>query len=249
MIFHINNNVLYDEEENTLAHIDNAANKIVLLRPSARLLSLFIRNNNVLLMREKLLNEVWVEHGLKASNNNLNNYVSGLRKSLAQFGEEKIIVTFPRQGFKFTAESIHVENENKRSIKNEYEADDTKEARRSGFFRRKIAWLLLRRSVATMLICLLLFTAFMVYKHSMHINVYPLGNYASCQLYSMKAGGGDKVKVIEFIQRESLNCASKADVYYYDRVEQEGIKDGAGLVTFCPRTANTPCFSKPIDND
>lgn len=87
MIFHINNNVLYDEDENTLSHIDNAATKIVLLRPSARLLSLFIRNNNVLLMRERLLNDVWVEHGLKASNNNLNNYVSGLRKSLAQFGE------------------------------------------------------------------------------------------------------------------------------------------------------------------
>lgn len=80
MIFHINNNVLFNEDECTLAHIDNTTTKIVLLKPSTRLLSLFVRNNNVLLLRDKLLNDVWVEHGLKASNNNLNNYVSGLRK-------------------------------------------------------------------------------------------------------------------------------------------------------------------------
>lgn len=112
MIFHINNNVLFNEDECTLAHIDNTATKIVLLKPSTRLLSLFIRNNNVLLLRDKLLNDVWVEYGLKASNNNLNNYVSGLRKSLAQFGEEELIVTYPRQGFKFSADIIQEINEN-----------------------------------------------------------------------------------------------------------------------------------------
>ncbi|MGS4232992.1 transcriptional regulator [Serratia marcescens] len=116
MIFIINESILYNEEEGTLMHVDNASNKIALLKPTSRLLSLFIKNNNKLLLRERLLNDVWVDHGLKASNNNLNNYVSGLRKSLAQFGAEEIIVTYPRQGFKFTAKSIHEANENKDEI-------------------------------------------------------------------------------------------------------------------------------------
>lgn len=106
-------------------HIDNASNRIALLKPTSRLLSLFIKNNNKLLLRERLLNDVWVDHGLKASNNNLNNYVSGLRKSLAQFGAEEIIVTYPRQGFKFIARNIHEANENKVEIYREEKHRET----------------------------------------------------------------------------------------------------------------------------
>ena len=106
-------------------HVDNASNKIALLKLTSRLLSLFIKNNNKLLLRERLLNDVWVDHGLKASNNNLNNYVSGLRKSLAQFGAEEIIVTYPRQGFKFIARNIREANENKVEIYREEKHRET----------------------------------------------------------------------------------------------------------------------------
>lgn len=54
MIFIINEDILFNEDEGTLSHIDNASNKIALLKPTGRLLSLFIRNNDKLLLREKV---------------------------------------------------------------------------------------------------------------------------------------------------------------------------------------------------
>lgn len=107
MIFDINGYISYDEQAGTLEITNDLSNKISLPKAAARLLSLFVRNNNLLVTRDQLLNDVWEEYGLKASNNNLNNYISGLRKSLSLLGEDDIIVTYPRQGFKFVARTIY----------------------------------------------------------------------------------------------------------------------------------------------
>ncbi|HGM5336605.1 TPA: transcriptional regulator [Serratia marcescens] len=249
MIFHINNNVLYDEEENTLSHIDNAATKIVLLRPSARLLSLFIRNNNILLMRDRLLNDVWVEHGLKASNNNLNNYVSGLRKSLAQFGEETIIVTYPRQGFKFTADTIHEINDNKEKKDKIDNSEGTTEVIAPGNLQRgnngeKRTF---KHLVMAFFACLVPFAAIVLYQNAIRINMYSLGEYERCQIYSMNSGIGNLSHIRQFIQRAGFNCQSRANVYYYDSIRDETSQKGKELLTFCPQEGSAPCIYNYID--
>ncbi|CAI2014665.1 Transcriptional regulatory protein, C terminal [Serratia quinivorans] len=249
MIFHINNNVLFNEDECTLAHIDNTTTKIVLLKPSTRLLSLFVRNNNVLLLRDKLLNDVWVEHGLKASNNNLNNYVSGLRKSLAQFGEEEIIITYPRQGFKFSAEIIHGVNDSDQADTREnltseevlHSADINPKHNINGNQRS------LRRMIMTFVASLMLFSAIVVYQNSTRVSMYPLGNYERCQIYSMNANGGDLGKIKRIIQRTGISCQGKADVYYYDNIRDEVTQEDTELLTFCPRETNSPCIYNYID--
>ncbi|EPF7467196.1 winged helix-turn-helix domain-containing protein [Serratia marcescens] len=249
MIFIINDIVLYNEEDGTLAHIDNASNKIALLKPSARLLSMFIRNNNNLLLRERLLNEVWVEHGLKASNNNLNNYVSGLRKSLAQCGTEDIIVTYPRQGFKFSAISIHETDSNqgkyKKVHKNTLETTTIPppENKQPGIRRS------LQRLIMIMAACLVPFAAIVLYQNSTRINVYPLGSFGNCQIYSMTLGSGDLGQIKRVIQRAGFSCQTRADVYYYDNIRSEDSKSGKEQLTFCPRDINGPCVNKLIDNN
>lgn len=60
----------------------------------------------MLIKRQQLLEEVWEERGLKGTNSNLNNYISLLRRHLAQLGETELIITYPRQGFKFVANKI-----------------------------------------------------------------------------------------------------------------------------------------------
>ncbi|CAI0881910.1 winged helix-turn-helix domain-containing protein [Serratia entomophila] len=249
MIFHINNNVLFNEDECTLAHIDNTATKIVLLKPSTRLLSLFIRNNNVLLLRDRLLNDVWVEHGLKASNNNLNNYVSGLRKSLAQFGEEELIVTYPRQGFKFSADIIQEVNDHD-LIDTKYndigdrpmqDAHIKVESFSSGNQRS------LRRMIMTFVACLVLFSVMMIYQNSTRVSMYPLGNYERCQIYSMNAGDGDLGQIKRIIQGSGFSCQGKADVYYYDNIRDETSQLDTELLTFCPRESNSPCIYNYIN--
>ncbi|MBP1132027.1 MULTISPECIES: winged helix-turn-helix domain-containing protein [Serratia] len=246
MIFNINDNVLYNEEEGTLMHIDNASSKLALLKPTCRLLSLFIRNNDVLLLRDRLLNEVWVEYGLKASNNNLNNYVSGLRKSLAQFGEEELIVTYPRQGFKFSAKVIHqIANEdepyayeNKFSWQDEYSPST-----------KKRLWNPFQRLIMITAACLVPFAAIVLYQNSTRINVYPLGNYERCQIYSMKLGSGSLDKIRGIIQQAGFNCKSKADVYYYDNIRNENSQSNEEQITFCPREISSPCINNYINNN
>ncbi|MEL5367330.1 helix-turn-helix domain-containing protein, partial [Serratia nevei] len=80
---------------------------IILTATLNRLLALFVKNNNLVLSREHVLEKVWEEHGQVASDNNLNNSMSVLRKILATLGEEDILVTLPRQGFSFTAKEIN----------------------------------------------------------------------------------------------------------------------------------------------
>lgn len=246
MIFNINDNVLYNEEEGTLAQIDNANGKIALLKPTCRLLSLFIRHNNALLLRERLLNEVWVEHGLKASNNNLNNYVSGLRKSLAQFGEEELIVTYPRQGFKFTARIIREVNDND-SLDKEKGGDPLQHKVEPT--ENSVIWRPLQRLIMIVAACLVPFAAIVLYQNSNRINVYPLGNYQQCQIYSMHLDSGSLEKIKRIIQRSGLSCKKRADVYYYGSVRNENLSSNEEQLTFCPRETNSPCISNYIDNN
>lgn len=228
-------------------HIDNASNKIALLKPTSRLLSLFIKNNNKLLLRERLLNDVWVEYGLKASNNNLNNYVSGLRKSLAQFGAEEIIVTYPRQGFKFIAESIHETNENKGEIYHEEQQREVEIASTpppenpSSDIRRA-----LQRLIMIAAACLVPFAIIVLYQNSTRISVYPLGHYQSCQVYSMNLGGGSLEKVKQVIQQAGFNCRTRADVYYYANIRNERTNQDEQQITYCPRAGNSPCINNYI---
>ncbi|MGQ6475946.1 winged helix-turn-helix domain-containing protein [Serratia sp. IR-2025] len=248
MIFAINQSILFNEDEGTLSHIDNAENKIALLKPTSRLLSLFIRNNDKLLLRERLLNDVWVEHGLKASNNNLNNYVSGLRKSLAQFGVEDIIVTYPRQGFKFNALIIQQMDVSIDGIeKNDYSDTEITSTpppvKRTPNFRRSV-----QRLIMIMAACLVPFAIVVLYQNSTRINVYPLGTYQNCQIYSMKLGSGDVESLKRVIRQSGFDCQYRADVYYYDSIHNEGAERSEQWITYCPRSSNSPCINNYIDN-
>lgn len=245
MIFIINEDILFNEDEGTLSHIDNVDNKIVLLKPTSRLLSLFIRNNDKLLLRERLLNEVWVEHGLKASNNNLNNYISGLRKVLAQFGVEEIIITYPRQGFKFSAKYIHEKNDTSKEYKTETEVSSTSPPVSNQLDMRRS----LRRLIMVLATCLVPFAMIVLYQNSTRINIYPLGSDENCHIYSMKPGSGNLAEIKKTIRNAGFSCKNRADIYYYDNIRNEGDDHNETWVTYCPRANNSPCINNYIDNN
>ncbi|HHK8036209.1 TPA: transcriptional regulator [Serratia marcescens] len=106
MKYIINNNIKYHEDRAELTIVNGDAQPQPLTATLNRLLSALVRNNNVVLSREALLTQVWKDHGQVASENNLNNAISLLRKIFISLGEDEIIVTMPRQGFMFTAGSL-----------------------------------------------------------------------------------------------------------------------------------------------
>ncbi|WP_454877349.1 winged helix-turn-helix domain-containing protein [Serratia inhibens] len=107
MKFIINKRLSFHDDRSLLEVVDDNVEPVELTGTLSRLLSLLVRNNNTVLTRDYILTHVWADHGQTASNNNLNNYISMLRKMLSSLGEKDIIVTMHRQGFMFTATDIN----------------------------------------------------------------------------------------------------------------------------------------------
>lgn len=240
MIFIINEHILYNEKEGTLAQSDNPDAKVVLLKPTCRLLSIFIRNNNNLLARDRLLNDVWVDHGLKASNNNLNNYISGLRKSLAQFGEEELLVTYPRQGFKFVADSIKERGNSKELINDNTAAAPLIPATDNAVNRASNRFYF-HRLILIVAACLIPLSVIVLYKNSSRISITSLGQYEKCKIYTMNKGGSDVVKIKRMMKNSGFDCKTAANVYYYEKVREEHEGRTVELITSCPIDSLTPC--------
>ncbi|UNH30459.1 winged helix-turn-helix domain-containing protein [Moellerella wisconsensis] len=103
----INNTLLFSPEDCTLSQ-QSDQNKIELLsKPAARLFNELITlyQNGHLATRDELLTNVWENHGLVGSNNNLNTYISEIRKKIEKLGENpKLIVTIPKKGFRLDGE-------------------------------------------------------------------------------------------------------------------------------------------------
>lgn len=104
MHYLINGVVKFNPVDYTLISTDKTVDMLTLSRISSELLQLFIINNEVPLNRENILSELWEKRGLNASSNNLNNYVSMLRKALTHCGCEGVITTIPKHGFIFSAD-------------------------------------------------------------------------------------------------------------------------------------------------
>jgi DNA-binding winged helix-turn-helix (wHTH) protein len=114
MRFVINKTILFDEEQGTLANISQLDEAKSLSLTEIRLIRLFVDNPNLVLSRETLLIDVWEQHDLTPSLNNLNNYMSMVRRKLALLGLPDIIITIPRSGFCLkvdTVEAIESTNE------------------------------------------------------------------------------------------------------------------------------------------
>lgn len=248
MIFVINKNIKYNEYEGTLENIDDPGNTILLVKPACRLLSIFVRNNDMLIKRKQLLDEVWEDYGLKATDSNLNNYISGLRRSLAKFDEEELIITYPRQGFKFTAKKIvrqeanailsetdiMIELEQKEDIR----PDGSKEER-----KRANSWLkktMLQKMAIIIVILLLPFFLSMAYKQIPVSNITNLGQYKNCDIYSIKYNGMQP-KQLENIISTHYTCEEKANIYYYFNIQQKGLASHASVLAYCPLDVSAAC--------
>lgn len=104
MKYTINNFVEFDSCTGILSLVDDRNIAVQLSKPGSRLLNEMITHSGITLTREELLQNVWENHGLIPSSNNLSNHISFLRKIFAQLGmDENMIITSPREGFRFAA--------------------------------------------------------------------------------------------------------------------------------------------------
>lgn len=108
MKYLINDLVEFDACVGILILLDGENIPIQLSKPGCRLLNELVTHSGMTLTRDELLQNVWGNHGLIPSSNNLSNHISFLRKIFSQLGLEDIIITSPREGFRLDAEVLIV---------------------------------------------------------------------------------------------------------------------------------------------
>lgn len=114
MIYFINQLIIFDSDDRTLAWQARENEAISLSIPVSRLFETLITNPGTLLSRELLMREALEKHALSPSINNLNNYVSLLRKVLREFDLDDAIVTVPKSGIIFNIDGVDVIESNKK---------------------------------------------------------------------------------------------------------------------------------------
>ncbi|CAI1936570.1 winged helix-turn-helix domain-containing protein [Serratia fonticola] len=252
----INGIVKYNSDDGTLLSPDNTIDMIKLTRVVNELLLLLINNNHSLLSRETLLRELWEKRGLNASGNNLSNYVSILRKTLAKCGCPGLITTVPKHGFLFEADiTILAKVDEKQlpssveNIENEFvlPAISTVKGNRVVFH----PWLKGNRgllgSVITLMLVLWLPGAYDQW--SMKFLRTEVLTLEQCKFFLMDdvTRGLEKKDTLSIlrmiVKNEKLNCSRKANVYYFadKKMDASGHVIMTDLLTYCAYDGKAPC--------
>lgn len=111
MIYTIDEIITYNSDDCSLSHIPTQES-LSLSISTGRLFERLLNSSGEILSRDTLLTEVWDNYGLRGSNSNLNQYLSILRRALAGFGCENLIITVPKLGIRLNTdipiERLHV---------------------------------------------------------------------------------------------------------------------------------------------
>lgn len=95
MKYKINGFLYYDATDATLS-IDDDGTSDTHLSITANALLYFLLQHRRVLTRDEVMKSVWDDNGLTSSNNNLNQYLSLLRKSFRNYQIDDVIITIPR---------------------------------------------------------------------------------------------------------------------------------------------------------
>ncbi|MDW5512084.1 winged helix-turn-helix domain-containing protein [Serratia proteamaculans] len=251
MEYIINNYVSFNSSDGTLFCQDDSIDMITLNRVCNELLLLFIQNVGVPISRDKLLNELWEKKGLSASNNNLNNYVSMLRKALAQCGCPGVISTIPKHGFLFEADIIYIAP----SVTSPAVTEDNQSPSSplghgdkgigTDFFSSK-------KIKITIFFLVLLTAGVTTYIHeNLRLNSVrsEIFRYQQCRFYLIDdmTRRLDRGKVINrinaIIKDEEINCAIKTNVYFSadKKRNTSGNYVFLELLGYCTYKSKAPC--------
>ncbi|HCM9091646.1 TPA: winged helix-turn-helix domain-containing protein [Enterobacter kobei] len=250
MIYKINEHLRYDPLSATLYSPHHHDNTITLSRANNGILLLFVTHNNQLLSRDYILNEIWESHGLDSSNNNLNNNLSLLRKSLAICGCDDIIKTVPKKGLVFSANSIDtLPRENKKitpdnTLKKRNNLSSINNKQTKKYF-----------SLLFLFITSFTFILSAPYYHSQwkltkfRSELFRIGK---CRIYitdsETKLINKDDVRkhINEIMKKNVVDCNNvKSNIYFFYRVYNDAINRNIStqLISFCPYNSSAPCIN------
>lgn len=105
MHYIIDKTIRFNVNEYTLEQAHEPHTVVTLTVTMSRLLLFLIEKHGENVTKDDILSQVWEAHGLRASTNSLNKYISDLRQTFRTLGvSDEVIVTIPRLGFSVPAD-------------------------------------------------------------------------------------------------------------------------------------------------
>lgn len=239
----INNRLIYNENDSCLSLKDDDGEPVMLTATLNRLLALLVRNNGTTLPRDMLLQQVWEVYGQVASNHNLNNNISMLRKLLAGLGEDNLIATQPKIGFRFAAlelQAIGVEGASASSA-SPGGLGMTEQAKSGRTFS-------LLRVVIMAVVTLLVGALYGWSGTSRTLPEAMLGKFnriGECRVqllsrfHRAQSQDIDRVNLQQALASAGISCDRPAQVYYYNNdvlVPGVGQTNAIFFISYCPMT-------------
>ncbi|HEY1843963.1 MAG TPA: helix-turn-helix domain-containing protein [Buttiauxella sp.] len=198
---------------------------------ASRLFHYIVENRHEVLERERILQNVWDEHGLVSSNTSLNQHISIIRRKLKSLGAvNDIIITQPKVGFRIEhVEEFEIDlTENKDNESNSFifvEDKPPKKGRRiypfTALFTKGNKKLTLSIYGVTLIWIIFLFYAFLNHRHSDFTSIsdlYLLGKINDCKVYSFNKNSDEiKAKKLKMsslaAEKNKIACQSPSDIY------------------------------------
>ena len=233
MDYFINQTIRFDSINGLLNLIGNDNSVVQLSRPGSRLLTELITHSGNTLTREELLRTVWEEHGLRPSGSNLSNHISLLRKVFSQLGmNQNIIITVPKQGFRFDAEvtlispssgSSKATDRNSKNEKNNLPAIQLKSSHGRDTFKKNLI-------ICLTIVITLLVIYFSLTTYVSHSKTPGTININSCHIIDLDSDSDRnrevKLKLLtSLIKEKHINCKSNNSTVYFRFSNLFPIKD------------------------
>ena len=244
MLFEIEGRVYFRIDDGAIWEQNDEGEKLILSPIVSRLLHLFIMEKGRVISREEIMHYVWEKHGLEPSNNSLNQYVSQLRKLIANFQlPDDSIRTVPREGFVLnSALNIKIDNESELTTLPSLSVESPQPLQKSG--RSTITWL------SIILFIILISTPFAVIKfidivHKQRMSVSPekIGHIGDCAVYSVLMGRNTKMNEVlsfskNYMEQNNISCNDKSIVYLFSTGGVLKDHRGRAFLSHCQKKDN-----------
>lgn len=209
MRFDIEGFITFDTEEASLVNL-LTGDCIELSATSTRLLTNLLQYRGDIISRVDIFQSVFEKYGARPSNSNLNQYISTLRRSLADLGIEKnVIFTVPRIGFKISEEVI-ITSDNDYSTSFTLPTLAPQPPGESLLWKhRKVAILFLLFAIGSML-----FSHLFIYKKQSSIASF---TQDKCTIYGAGALRATEILRNKKLFPSGLDCSTPKKIYFFNR--------------------------------
>lgn len=220
--------VVFNTDDGTL-HLPSSEDVIRLALPAARLLETFLSSEGRELTREYLLETVWDKHGLHASGNNLNQYVSILRRNLSLLGCHELIITLPKLGFRLNA-AISIEILDTGSVSSD---PSSSIVTLFGHFQRLF---LMSSIIITLLIGVAI--GFFYYNDANNGETVLHEQHSECDIYYLKDISDDEKKealrkIMSIMKDNGIQCKKNDVVIYNNEASLSDKVDSREVLSYC----------------